>query len=393
MLKRLLAAAVLLTACTPFKPTGDFSDVRGRVFSRYFNAPLQNASVGIPGYAANVRTDANGYFEIRGLPTRALELEVSHPSHQLAKRPLRIEPYGAKYIEVWVDNGSTEAKPEVVFERDHDIWVTDLYGMKQTPLTVNQPRNLYRSYPVWASDKKQIGYIAYEASQRVGLDDDGVWVMRADGTMPRKMTGVNDVGRIYHLDWSRDGKQFLFMLQDRVFVYDQSQGTQRVLTGTLARPSTFNRFNTGPVWSADGQRIVTTADSLDFNTNLRFQPSQRQIYSMNQQGTLGEPLTRDGDNYSPAVSHSGQRIAYVSTVSGDPEIWVMDINGSNPQQLTRVKPEHIGQVRWSADDQTILFTSDHLQQYKTLEPKELWAVDIYGQKTHMVTNDAVHFDG
>lgn len=406
MFKRLfaVAAAVLLTAsfsqlqpasAIPFQQSGDYSDLHGRIFSLYYNAPLADATVAIPEYSTNVRTDANGYFEIRGLPTKWLTLEVSHPTHRSLKRPVHIEPFGTKYVELYTDSAQ-DPQPEnskVVFERNYDIWTSDIYGQNQVSLTGNQPRKLYRTYPVWSHDKSQIGYIAFESSSRVSLNDDGVWIMRSNGTMPRKMTTVLDVGKLYHLDWSKDDNQFLFMLQDKMFIYNHRLGTQKSLSSALTRASAFDNLEAGPVWTPDGTRIVTTAFSSDFNTNYRFQPNQRQIFILDEAGGTRQQLTRDGDNSAPAVSHNGKRIAYVSTVSGHPELWLMDINGANPQQLTYIKASRMGQPRWSADDQTLLFTSDYMQEYRSIQPKELWAIDIDSRQPHMVTNDALHADG
>lgn len=397
MLKRLLAAAALLgmiTACSPFNPSGEVSDVRGRVFSQYFNAPLENAIVSIPNFSKNVRTDANGYFELRGIPTKWTEIEISHPNHQHLSRELHIEPFGAKYIEFRMNKEAPTANsPKIVFERNYDIWTSDIYGNAQKNLTGKQPRNIYRTYPVWSAKKDNIGYIAYEASQRVTLDDDGVWVMRADGTMPRKMTSVIDVGRIYHLDWSQDDNKFMFMLQDKIFVYNHRYGTQKSLSSALTRPSSFDNYNAGPVWTADGNKIVTTAYNVDFGINYRYTPNLHQIYIMDQQGGTRKQLTFEGDNFAPAVSHDGQKIAYISTMGGSAELWMMNIDGSSPEQITFMKANKIGQPRWDSHDQYVLFTSDYMQRYKSLYPKELWAVDTLTRDVHMVSNDAIHADG
>jgi len=397
MLKHLLTATALLgliTACSPFKPTGEVSDVRGRVFSQYFNAPLENAIVSIPNYSKNVRTDANGYFELRGIPTKWTQLEISHPNHQDLNRELHVEPFGAKYIEFRMNKDSqSNNHPKVVFERNYDIWTSDIYGNDQENITGKQPRHIYRTYPVWSADKNKIGYIAYEASQKVGLNDDGVWMMRANGTMPRKMTSVRDVGRIYHLDWSLDSNKFMFMLQDKIFVYNRRYGTQKSLSGTLTRPASFDSFNAGPVWTPDGQSIVTSAYNVDFSVNYRFSPNMRHIYAMDQNGGTRRQLTFEGDNYSPAVSHDGQKIAYVSTTGGNTELWMMNIDGSSPEQMTFMKAKKVGQPRWTANDQHLLFTSDHMQRYKSVYPKELWSVDTLTRDVHMVSNDAIHADG
>lgn len=399
MLKRLFAlSAVALTsliaaACTPIKSTGDFSDVRGRVFSTRYNTPLANAMVSIPNYSMNVKTDANGYFEIRGLPTDWLEIEARHETHNDLKRPLKIEPMGAKYVELYMDGGDTASTPKVVFERNYDIWTTDLYGRKQVNLTGQQPRNIYRTYPVWSAKKDQIGYIGFEASQRVSLNDDGVWVMRADGSMPRRLTSVIDVGRLYHLDWSQDGNLFMFLIQDKTFVYNQQLGNQYSLSGNLTRSQALENYDMGPVWTADASQVITTAYNIDFTRNFRFGSSFRQIYTMDQQGGARRQLTTEGDNYAPAVSHSGSQIAYVSTLSGQPELWVMNRDGSSPRQLTFMKASQVGQPRWTADDNYLLFTSNAMQQYRSEKPHELWALDLLSGKTHMVTNDAQHADG
>ena len=71
----------------------------------------------------------------------------------------------------------------------------------------------------------------------------------------------------------------------------------------------------------------------------------------------------------------------------------MNINGSDPQQMTFMKAEQVGQPRWTSDDQYLLFTSSYMQKYKSKEPRELWAVDLIDRKPHMVTNDALHADG
>ncbi len=381
-----------LVACSGIKPSGDYSDLRGRVFSLYFNSPLENATVSIPGYGKQVTTDSEGYFELRGLPTKWMQVEINHRSHQELQRQVHVEPFGAKYVEFYVDNSIREREPRVVFERNFDLWTTGLYGQKQQGLTLNQSRNVYRTYPVWAKNKRQIGYIAYENSRSVTLEDDGVWIMNQDGTMPRKLTGVRDVGRLYHLDWVSDTGKFAFMLQDRIFTYNANTGAQQSISGTLTNAGTLDNFDVGPVWIPGTDKMLSTAYSIDLGTNYQFDPNLRQIYVLNQKGGERAQLTREGDNYGPAVSHTGEKVAYISTASGDPEIWVMDIDGTNAQQVTFMKAGKVGQPRWSEDDNYILFTSDYMQQYRSRYPRELWALDLLTGKTHMVTNDAVRAD-
>jgi serine/threonine protein kinase/Tol biopolymer transport system component len=77
-------------------------------------------------------------------------------------------------------------------------------------------------------------------------------------------------------------------------------------------------------WTPDG-RIVYESD---FDGN-------RDIWIMNQDGTGGKKLTSGpGRNGSPRVTPDGRYILFTSVRSGAPQIWRMEIDGSNPVQLT-----------------------------------------------------------
>lgn len=395
MLKALLSLSCILTltACSGFKPSGDYSDLRGRVFSLYFNGPLENATVSIPAYGKQVVTDSDGYFELRGIPTEWVDVTISHTSHSDITRPVHIEPMGAKYVEFYSDKNVRLRKPEIVLERNFDIWTTDIYGQNQKGITLNQARNMYRTYPVWNSNKTKVAYIGYMNSSQTTLDADGVWMMNANGTMPRRITGVRDIGRLYHLDWNADDRNFVFMLQDRIFLYDLEKGDQMSVSGNLTQSGILDTYDVGPVWVPNTNSLLTTAYNINLQTNYSFEPNFRQIYTLDKRGGKRTQLTTEGDNYAPAISHSGDRVAYISTASGDPELWSMSLNGTNRKQLTFMKATKIGQPRWSADDNYILFTSNYMQQYQSRVPKELWALDLLTGKVHMVSNDALHADG
>src|SRR5262245_51156692 len=57
------------------------------------------------------------------------------------------------------------------------------------------------------------------------------------------------------------------------------------------------------------------------------------IYRM-EDGEVSLILDTEEDEYAPAVSPDGTRIAFLQIVEGDPEIFVMDIDGSNIRRLT-----------------------------------------------------------
>ena len=109
-------------------------------------------------------------------------------------------------------------------------------------------------------------------------------------------------------------------------------------------------FGSDPMLSPDGCKIVycSQRDSI-----------YSQIYVMNPDGTGSKRLTdmKNGDACGPAWSHDGKKIAYYAFAqtqpSRNPEIWVMDADGSNPKKLA----EHGMDPSWSPDGRQIAFAS------------------------------------
>ncbi|TMB98752.1 MAG: hypothetical protein E6J42_05190 [Chloroflexi bacterium] len=144
-----------------------------------------------------------------------------------------------------------------------------------------------------------------------------------------------------------------------IYAMDVNGKNLQLLTTSFA-------FDTWGAWSPDTFKIVFQSDRIpDTTFTARFQ-----IYVMNSDGSNVGQLTfpdpaRDStghvkdttSNYHPAWSPNGTKIAFGSTRDTNPEIFVMDPNGSNIVRLTN-NPAADAQPAWSPDGTKIAFVSD-----------------------------------
>jgi Tol biopolymer transport system component len=135
-----------------------------------------------------------------------------------------------------------------------------------------------------------------------------------------------------------------------VFVSDEAgaPALYRYDAGTVTRLSTAGSDDRDP-HSAAG-RIVFTA-RRDGNP---------EIYSADLALTAQQRLTTtSATDDAPALDPSGTTIAFVSTRSGTPRVWLMDADGANPRPLETGSPTFVpeGSPTWSPSGSRIAFTS------------------------------------
>ena len=145
-----------------------------------------------------------------------------------------------------------------------------------------------------------------------------------------------------HPSWAPDGRRIAFVSNrdkgyDHIYVMDSDGRHSTRLTKVGA--------NRSPAWSPDGKKIVYVRSKGGY-----------QIWVMDADGGNKTQITHAGLNVYPAWSPDGARIAYTSFTGGWPEIYVMDANGNNQQQLT----QHMAATdhpSWSPDGQWIAYES------------------------------------
>lgn len=88
--------------------------------------------------------------------------------------------------------------------------------------------------------------------------------------------------------------------------------------------------------------------------------SDGDIWIMNIDGTDKQQLTTDpGGDFESAVSPDGTQIVFASDRSGNDDIWIMNLDGSGQTNLTN-HPANDAWPFWSADGSTIYFQTDRL---------------------------------
>ena len=144
----------------------------------------------------------------------------------------------------------------------------------------------------------------------------------------------------------RDG-----LLNFEIYVMDADGGNPRRLTNNPDR-------DVSPSWSPDGKRIAFVSDR-DRDRNVIDGRPIDEIYVMDADGGNPQNLTNNlNHDMSPSWSPDGKRIVFMSDRDrdGDAEIYVMDADGGNPQNLTNNRDED-HYPSWSPDGKRIVFSS------------------------------------
>lgn len=153
-----------------------------------------------------------------------------------------------------------------------------------------------------------------------------IWVMSRDGSHPRQLYGPPD-GEGWDPTWSPDGSLILFAsnMDGSIQLY-----TIRPDGSDLKQLTTLDGLSGRTDWSPDGSGFVTYAGPA----------WNHEIFLLDQNGKNPQQITHGGNNLAPSFSPDGRWIAFTSYQENPEdengcEIYIMKRDGSNLQRLTR----------------------------------------------------------
>ena len=173
-----------------------------------------------------------------------------------------------------------------------------------------------------------------------------------------------------------------------IYVMEVDGNNQRRLTNNP-------NLDTHPSWSPDGKRIAFMSDR-DGHVNILGGLLNYEIYVMDADGGNPQNLTNDpNSDSSPSWSPDGKRIVFASNRDGNRdgnrenyEIYVMDTDGNNQQRLTD-NDFYDTHPSWSPDGERIAFISrrdGHFIGEFGLS-SEIYVMDADGKNTRRLTNN------
>ena len=234
----------------------------------------------------------------------------------------------------WSPDGS-----KIAFVSDRDlnmeIFVINVDGTDLVNITNNPTHDSwlfgFLNYPAWSPDSKQIAF----TSDRDGNFE--IYVMQADGSKVQRLTDSpeNDA----FMEWSPDGSKIVFETNRdgnfEVYVMNPDGSDQVNLTSNSA-----NDFFGS--WSPDSSSVlVETGCSPSFICDIAM------VTIDDFELTLLAP--HSANDIWPVWSPDGNFIALTSERDGNPEIYVINVDGSGLKRLTNNSAED-GRPVWVPAD-------------------------------------------
>ena len=214
--------------------------------------------------------------------------------------------------------------------------------------------------PAWSPDGRFLAFTVFDNGAASGL-----WLVSTASGVPTELVAG---AKLYEAAFAPDGSSIYAAGGGDAFISRIPFDAQK---GSAAGPQTLMPIAGVPgvrglSISRDGRRLWLSGVSLS---------SQLYSQSIDSAGTpVGRAVALTDDtsrrNSLPAISPDGSKVAYMSSRRGErPNVWLMDIDGGNPVQLTADETAD-NHPRWLPDGRRVAFLSVRDGE------GGIWAIDV-----------------
>jgi Tol biopolymer transport system component/DNA-binding winged helix-turn-helix (wHTH) protein len=239
------------------------------------------------------------------------------------------------------------------------------------PVSVADASGAGDSSPDFSRDGKYLAFVRYLAP-RTGK----VMIQPLDSTeLPHgNPVVVNAPGQAMRSPmWLIDGEQLLFADDSQIYQWDRKKGTVPIYSAE----GTLGGLSVAPSVGSKSVQLVVAVDKWDSDIwEIPLDEKGRKATGPPQE------LQRSTESDAhPDYSPDGRLFTFISDRSGTPEVWVANSDGSNPRQLTHLRPRLMSYPKWSPDGTKIAFHA------RMPDVSEIYVVDLNQGVPRQITHE------